>query len=264
MTPEDQSAPRGIRSRLRSGEVVFGTLAFEFHTYGLPDIVGAAGGDFVVLDLEATSLSMDRLGGVLRAARRTGVATIVRVPEITKTHVSRSLDAGAAGVMAPLVESGAAAERMSSLALYPPEGIRGAAFGISHDNYSTSDPNETMRRANLSTILIAQIESVAGIEQSRDIGSNEHVDVLWIGHNDLLNSLGLPNDRTHPTFVEAVDTVREACLVTGTALGGLASSPEDVRLMVEFGYRCISVMSDVRLFQQSLSAGIEAGKRAIK
>lgn len=253
----------GLRQKIQSGEVVLGTLSFEFHTFGLPEVIAKAGGDFVVIDLEATSLSMDRLGGILRAARHGGAAVVVRVPEMTKTHVGRCLDAGAGGIMAPMVESAAQAAEFVSLAKYPPAGRRGAAFGISHDDYDSSDPDATMQRANREIVLMAQIESRAGVDHAADIAAVDGIDVLWIGHNDLLNSLGLPNDRSHPEFLAAVERVRQACVVTGKALAGVAASPSDVTPMIAEGYRCLSLMSDVRLLQHAFSLGVKARGDAV-
>ena len=77
-------------------------------------------------------------------------------------------------------------------ARYPPEGRRGAAFGVAHDDYVGGDLAEKVRVANRELLLIAQVETAAGVENAEEIGAVDGIDVLWIGHYDLTASLGIP------------------------------------------------------------------------
>jgi len=141
---------------------------------------------------------------------------------------------------------------------YPPEGNRGVAFGIAHDDYKGGDMGALAKRENKETLVIVQTETAKSVENVDEILSVEGVDVAWIGQADMSTSLGIPGKYDHPAFLKAFDKILNACEKYGVALGFLPLSVEEAYRMVDKGVRCIGYSADIFLFLTSLKN--EVGK----
>ena len=137
-------------------------------------------------------------------------------------------------------------------------GRRGAAFTIAHDNYTGGDILDKMRSANREVLVIAQIETARGVENVDEIAAIEGIDVLWIGHFDLSNFLGVPGEFNHPRFLEAVDRVAGACWRHNKAGGFLVGSPEEAQQRLQQGFRCLAYGGDLWMYQQTLGSGLRS------
>src|SRR5262245_58049760 len=229
-----------VKRTLRAGGVALGTMVLEFATTGITRLTADAGADFLIFDLEHTGWSLETARTVLAAARPADFVPMVRVPATQYHFVARVLDLGALGVMVPMVESVEQARQIVQFAKYPPQGRRGTAFGIAHDDYRDGDVAAKIRSANQETLLIAQIETAPGLEQVEGIAAVEGLDVLWIGHFDLTTSLGIPGEFEHPRYREAVRRVLAACQRHGKAPGFMAASSEEGRALLGQGFRCLA------------------------
>jgi 2-dehydro-3-deoxyglucarate aldolase/4-hydroxy-2-oxoheptanedioate aldolase len=245
-----------VKHRLRDGGVAVGTMVFEFHTVGLPRIASAAGAEFVLLDMEHTGWSIETIKQLIATSRPVETVPLVRVPACEYHFIARVLDMGAMGVMVPMVETADQARKLVASAKYPPDGRRGAAFGIAHDAYVLGNVTETMQAANREQLLIAQIETRAGVENADAIAAVDGIDVLWIGQFDLSNSLGIPGQFDHPEFQAAVERVLAACRSHHKAAGYMALNAADGRTQIARGFRAIALSGDLWIYQQALSAGL--------
>jgi 2-keto-3-deoxy-L-rhamnonate aldolase RhmA len=252
--------PNPVKQALSSGGVAIGTLVFEFGTTGIGRMAAAAGADFVLFDMEHTGWSTETLRSLVATTRAADTVPQVRVPAVKKHMIARALDVGAMGIMAPMVESVEQARLLVSSAKYPPDGRRGAAFGVAHDDYTGGDVAEKMRSANSEVLLIALIETTAGLEHVDNIAAVDGIDVLWIGHFDLTNSLGIPAQFDHPLYLAAVERVLEASQRHGKATGFMVSGVEDGRAKLAQGFRCLGYWGDIWIYQDALRRGI-AGVR---
>ncbi len=251
--------PNTVRRALREGGTALGTMVFEFDTSGIARIAAAAGAEFVVFDQEHTGWGIDTIRGLLAGARAADVVPLVRVPATQYHFIARPLDAGASGVMVPMVESEEQARLVVSSAKYPPSGARGAAFGIAHDDYEASgDAVAAMQSANDETLIITQIETARGVENVEAIAAVEGVDVLWVGHNDLTNSMGIPGRFDHPDYLGAIDQILDACRRHGKATGIMATSVDEARAYLEQGFRCVAYWGDLWIYGQALAQGLTA------
>jgi 2-dehydro-3-deoxyglucarate aldolase/4-hydroxy-2-oxoheptanedioate aldolase len=160
--------------------------------------------------------------------------------------------------MVPMVESAAQAQAIVASAKYPPLGRRGAAFAVAHDDYAGGDIVAKIHTANSETLLIAQIETSAGVRHVDEIAAVEGIDVLWIGHFDLSNSLGIPGQFDHPQFHEAVAQVLQACRRHDKAPGFMASDVASGRKLFDQGFRMLAYGGDLWLYQTALRDGIAA------
>jgi 2-dehydro-3-deoxyglucarate aldolase/4-hydroxy-2-oxoheptanedioate aldolase len=256
--------PNSVKQRLARGEVVLGTFALEFSSTGLPRLMAEAGAEFAVFDMEHTAWSMETIRSLMAVTPRARMVPVVRVPATEYHFLSRVLDAGALGIMVPMVESKAQAERIVQSCKYPPQGRRGAAFTVAHDDYTAGDVAAKIASANAETLLIAQIETAAGLEQVGQIAAVPAIDVLWIGHFDLTNSLGIPGQFAHPEFQRAIERVVAATNQHGKAAGYLVSDVREAQLRLDQGFRCLAYQADLWLYQNALREGLEKVRAAVR
>jgi 2-keto-3-deoxy-L-rhamnonate aldolase RhmA len=251
-----------VKRRLGDGEVCVGTLAFEFATSGFPRIAAAAGADFVIFDQEHSGWTTDVMRMLLASSRAVEFVPLARVPTAQYHLIAPVLDLGAMGVMVPMVESVEQAELIVRSVKYPPVGRRGAAFGVAHDDYVPGDVLKKIASANDETLVIVQIESAAGLESVERIAAVPGVDVVWLGHFDLTNSMGIPAAFTDPRYLTAVQRIAKAAEQQGKAAGFMASSIDEAASMLKTGYRCLAYSGDIWIFGQALRDGIEGTRRA--
>jgi 2-dehydro-3-deoxyglucarate aldolase/4-hydroxy-2-oxoheptanedioate aldolase len=241
---------------LQAGHYAVGTMIFECNTPGLPTLLDAVGLDFIVFDMEHSGIDMGDIRATMAWSRAAAFTPIVRVPSADYHFLARVHDLGARGVMVPMVGTAAQAEAIVRACKYPPEGGRGAAFGVAHDDFRSGAVSATMAAANRNNLIIAQIETAQGVEHVAEIAAVPGIDVLWIGHFDLSLSLGVPGQFDHPRFIEAIDTVVAAALANGRPLGVLVSDPLAGRFWIERGFRIICYSGDIWLLQRALAEGV--------
>jgi 2-keto-3-deoxy-L-rhamnonate aldolase RhmA len=249
-----------VRNKLREGGVVYGIMAAEFFTPGFCQIAGNAGAEFVIFDMEHVAVGIDTLKAQMAFARRAGIEPLVRVPGILYHLVAPVLDAGAMGIMAPMVETRDQAQSLAQWCRYRPEGIRGLGFGVGHDDYRGGDVAATMREENERTLVIALVETAKGIANADEILSVSGVDVGWLGHFDLTDSMGIPAQFDRKEFNTSVATLFGACRKHGKAPGFLATSVEHAREWRAKGVRCICYGTDISVFQSALSEALRTLK----
>jgi 2-keto-3-deoxy-L-rhamnonate aldolase RhmA len=247
-----------VKQALQNGGVSLGTMVFEFPTTGIGRIAAEAGADFVIYDMEHTGWSIETIRGLMATTRAANTIPMVRVPATEYNLISRPLDVGAMGIMVPMVESAAQAQKIVDSGKYPPQGRRGAAFGVAHDDYTGGDIVAKINSANEEILLIAQIETMAGVENVDAIAAVEGIDVLWIGHFDLTNSLGIPGQFTHPAYLESVKKVLQAGEAHGKTGGFMAGDVATGRALLEQGFRAIAYSGDLWIYQQALRDGLAA------
>jgi 2-keto-3-deoxy-L-rhamnonate aldolase RhmA len=247
-------APSPVRQALQGGGLVVGTFVFEFATNGIGRLAAGAGAEFVVYDAEHTGWGWETLSRLIATTR--GAESYVRVPGTERSAISRALDVGARGVMVPMVESAEQATTIVSWATYPPRGVRGAAFGMAHDDYARAQNDAYMRWANDETMVLTQIETVRGLAAAEEIAAVDGVDVLWVGHYDLTNSMGIPGQFDHPDYLAALDRVANVAAAHGKYAGFMAGSPAEAAMLVERGFSILAYGGDLWVYQDALRDGI--------
>ena len=135
MTAAPSSPDLPLKQRLKNGHVPVGTMVFEFFVPGMAQMTRAVGADFLMYDTEHSGVDIEAIKAQCAACNGTGVVPLVRVPGFHYHFVARALDAGAHGIMMPMVADAEQARALVSWSRYPPLGRRGAAFGVAHDGY---------------------------------------------------------------------------------------------------------------------------------
>jgi 2-keto-3-deoxy-L-rhamnonate aldolase RhmA len=245
-----------VRERVLAGERVVGSMVFELFTPGLPAIAAAAGLDFLVLDTEHSGVGIDTLKTVLACGRGLPVELWVRVPEKSYAAVATVLDAGARGILVPMLETAEEARALVEWVRYRPEGKRGCAFGMAHDDYRAGDPVATMAEANRRNLVMGLIETRKGIENVEAIAAVPGLDVLWLGHFDLTNDLGITAQFQHPEFWAAVDGLVAAAKARGKVLAAADADLAYLGKLAARGFTMLGYGPDIAVLRNGWAAGV--------
>jgi 2-dehydro-3-deoxyglucarate aldolase/4-hydroxy-2-oxoheptanedioate aldolase len=246
-----------VKRKLARGETAVGTMMLEFATTGIARLAAGAGAEFAVFDMEHTGWSMETVRMLMATARAAGIVPLVRPPTAQYHFIARVLDVGAMGVVLPFVSTVEEARLVAASTKYPPAGRRGAAFSVAHDDYSGGDLREKMRSANDEILVVAQIETVEGLEAVEKIARVEGIDGLWIGQFDLTTSMGIPGDTKHPEFRSGARRILEACRGAGKFAGYGSLSLDEVRAARDDGFRFLVYTADLWIYQRALREGLE-------
>lgn len=228
-----------LRERLVSAQAVLLALV-NVPDPALVELAAHAGFDAVVIDAEHGPLGIRDIQEMVRAGDAAAVPTIARVPEATKEWVLRSLDAGAAGILAPQIDTAAAAREVVAECRYPPAGRRGAGFYARRYRYSLDRGAPVIAAANRETVAGVQIESVAAVEAAAEILATDGVDFAFVGPTDLSVDHGSV-DPLDPWVVDAISRVGAAGREAGIPLAVYAPTPQAGRKFAALGYRIIAV-----------------------
>jgi|SRR5713226_8763992 len=238
---------RRLKAAMAEGELVVGTMITDLWSPAIAPILAAADFDFFVLDMEHGPFGLEGLTAIALASRGANIAPIVRIPWHTRENVQRPLDAGAAGLLVPGVESREMIEQIGRWAKYAPDGERGVALRRAHTAYRQVDTVAYMAEANASTILVAQIETVRGVERIDEICTVPGVDGLLIGTNDLSQSLGVPGQISHSSVVQAIERVTTAGRARKLAVGIHLRDTASLRRWMAAGMRWMMLSTEVSL-----------------
>ncbi|MFY7961682.1 MAG: HpcH/HpaI aldolase family protein [Elsteraceae bacterium] len=241
-----------LRQRVLAGENVSGAMIFEFMTPGVAQMMALTGAEFALFDMEHTGAGFDALRAPFAACRGLPIKPMVRVPRGEYHFLSRALDLGAHGVMIPMVESAEEARAIVEHTHYPPVGRRGAGFGFAHDDYSSGAPADKVAALNARTLVIAQIETERGLADVEAIAATPGIDVLWLGHFDLTNFLGIPGQFDHPAYLDAIEKIVAAGKRHKKGLGFMAADANAARTYRKRGFNMIAAGPDAHI----LMAGV--------
>lgn len=245
----------------KAGEVPVGHMILEFGGRSIAQIVEGAGLDFAIIDTEHTGHSSHQVADLLTWFKATGVAPFVRIPQIHYHFIARTLDFGALGIMVPNVKTGAEAKAIVDAAKYAPLGSRGVMLGNANTDFKAVNPAEFLEYANNNTTIICQIESVEGMDNLEDIATTPGVDVLWVGHFDLTQSMGIPGQFHHPDFLAHLHKVVETANAHGLGAGIQPGSLAQAQEWMEIGYNVISYSGDFSVYAAALAEAVGGVRR---
>jgi 4-hydroxy-2-oxoheptanedioate aldolase len=235
--------------RLRRGETLIGSFLSTGSTISA-EIIGMAGFDFVILDLEHGMGSERDALAQLQALDHTPAAAIVRVESHERQRVHRVLDLGAHGIMFPRVNSAGEARACVASMRYPPDGVRGVAVMVRASGYGADFPG--YRDGTKSSLIsLIQIETAGAVADVDAIAAVEGVDVLFVGPMDLSTSLGVFRQYDHPKFVDAIDRTLAAAKRHNRTVAILISSPAEFRRYWDLGFRMITCGTDVSFLKSA-------------
>src|SRR5438046_3937677 len=236
-----------VKEKLERGEPALGAW-LSLPSVPAARIMARLGFDWLCVDMEHTAQNPALMADMVATIADAGTsAPIVRIPASGVEWCKWALDAGAWGVIVPMVNTREEAQRAVEFTKYPPRGTRsiGGAFGPY--GFGITDWPEYARTANDEIIVAVQIESAQAVQNLDDIISVPGIDVAFVGPNDLHAQLGLTpsTEGAEPEFVEAVERIKASARKHNVALGIFSKDGEAAAERVRQGFSMISVTSDI-------------------
>jgi 4-hydroxy-2-oxoheptanedioate aldolase len=239
-----------VKEKLRRGEVSFGTW-LAFGDLYATRLLARMGFDWLTLDIEHSAIDWSQATSIFGAIADAGCVPLGRVPEGSHHYIKRVLDAGAWGVVVPMVDTVEQAKTAIAAAYYPPVGNRSVGGGMHSMNFGATAA-DYYNQANDNILVILQTESPRGVENAEEIYSLPGVDAIFVGPNDLRFQMRAP-DGTFPTAEEheaMVQRVITAGKKVKCPTGIHSFDPQDALRRAEQGMRFIAVGSDLRFMSQ--------------
>ena len=235
-----------VKEKLIRGEPALGAW-LSFSSVATARVMARLGFDWLVVDMEHSAQSPILMADMVATIADAGTcAPIVRVPSNSVEWFKWALDAGAWGVVVPMVNSRAEAQRAVEFSKYPPLGNRSIGGIFGPYGFGTTDWPRYAQVANDEIIMIIQIESAQALQNLDEILAVPGIDVAFVGPNDLHAQLGLvpSSDGAEPAFVEALERVSVAAKKHHVALGIFSSDGKAAAARVRQGFQMISVTTD--------------------
>lgn len=252
-----------LKERIRSGRATIGSWITLGHV-GIAEIMANAGFDWLVVDLEHSVIAIDTAGDLIRVIDLCGVAPLVRLTSNHPDLIKRVMDAGAHGVVVPMVNCADDAARAIAAVHYAPEGVRGVGlaraqgYGVRFKEYFAWQKENA--------VVIVQIEHKDALDHLEEILTVPGVDGFIIGPYDLSCSMGIPGEFDHPDFIAAMERIRATGERLGVAAGLHIVEPDHDRLAQSLreGYRFIAYSVDIRLLDVGVRQGLQQFREIIR
>ena len=217
MPQQEAHISNRAKELLKAREPIRALNVFESLRPSVVSIVAQTGYDMVLVETEHILHNPETFTSFLVMARKAGLCPTVTIPEVSRTLVSRTLDAGALGICLSHSETPEQVDELVRWMKYPPIGERALAHGPNAD-YLIEDASAYCTQANEATMLVLKIESRLGLENAEAMISNEWVDGIVFGPGDLAADMGLHGQQDHPDLIDAMQAVAQIALNKGKAV----------------------------------------------
>jgi 2-keto-3-deoxy-L-rhamnonate aldolase RhmA len=241
-----------VKQKLAGGDPVLGVVCRSLSPV-VVELIGLSRFDFVWIDMEHTTADFTTVEQLCRAADAVGIETLVRVPDQNVSSIVRVLEAGAAIVNVPQVNSRSEAEAVVKAAKYHPLGNRGLCSSSRGNLYGfAGKPRDVFSAANRRVMTMVQIESQQGVESAPEICSVPDLDIIFIGMADLSQSFGCPGELAHPAVIQATRQVLAAIRQSGKAAAMLVEDADHAKSWMVEGVRMLCCGVDIPLIGAKL------------
>ncbi|WP_163323657.1 HpcH/HpaI aldolase family protein [Draconibacterium mangrovi] len=232
-----------LKEKLSKNELTIGSWITIGHT-SVIEILSHAGFDWLTIDLEHTTLDLTITQNLIASIQSYDMAALVRVSKNEEVIIKRVLDAGANGVIVPMVSNADDARKAVEFAKYPPVGKRGV--GLNRAQQYGYAFNEYKEWVDKNSVLIAQIEHIDGIHNIEEIIQTPGIDGVIIGPYDLSGSMGYPGEYERADVKTALEKFKAACQKNKKSMGFHVIDPDSMKLKekIEEGYNFIAFSTD--------------------
>jgi len=238
-----------LRNKFAQRQSVLGTFLLEFTGPAVVHCLADAGMDFALIDLEHGNQSTHDVETMIEAGLHAELAIFVRVPSVDRGLITRSLDAGAAGILVPAIRSMDQVHQVVEATKYKPIGRRGVHLFRGHTRHRPVETEKFLEEANRDLFTMIQIELVDALAIVDEIAATEGVDGLYVGPGDLGVDLGVPGQWGAPPIWEAIERTANACQVHGKIMGCHYDFPEHVPKLAKSGVQMFGYYCDIALFK---------------
>ncbi len=251
-TNQEPKTANQFKSRLANRDLLLGTMV----TLDSPEIVELLASldfEWLFIDGEHAPFSRDAIQRLVRAAGTT--PCLVRTPSGEESHIKNVLDCGAAGVIVPMVNSASQARDVVAATKYPPLGKRGV--GVSRAHGYGQKFQDYVDSANDETIVVVQAEHIEAVHNIESILKVPGIDCVLVGPYDLSASMGKIGQVDHEEVMDAINTIRDACLAVKMPLGYFGVSAAAIQPYIDQGFSLITAGVDTIHLAKSARVIIE-------
>jgi 2-keto-3-deoxy-L-rhamnonate aldolase RhmA len=252
-----------LREAIAAGRTTIGSWVTLAHP-GTAEVMAASGFDWLVIDVEHGGYDLETATALIRAmqAVQPSCQPLVRITQNDTLEIRRCLDAGAYGVIVPMINTREAAQQAVAAAHYPPKGVRG--YGFTRANRYGTEFAPHLEWAEREHTVVVQIEHVEAVEHIDEIVSVEGVDCAFVGPWDLSGSMGLPGQLDHPRVTSALERVVACCGEHGKAAGLLVTvpTPEAIAAASQRGFTFLALGVDALLLAHRCQEIVAAARQA--
>ncbi len=215
------------------------------------EIMARAGFDWLTVDMEHSAITLSQAQELIRVISLCGVCPLVRLSSNDAALAKRVMDAGAGGVIVPMVNSEAEARAAVESVKYPPEGRR--SVGMWRAQGYGPDFDEYVAAANRESLVLVQIEHAEAVARLQEILAVPGIDGLMVGPYDLSASMGLAGQLDHPDVLDALDRIAAAARARNIPAGlhVVRPSPDELLAKVAAGYRLLAYSVDFLLLGET-------------
>jgi 2-keto-3-deoxy-L-rhamnonate aldolase RhmA len=233
-----------LKGKLRNRERLFAGWVSYAHP-SITETIARAGFDFMFIDMEHSTISIEQGQRIIAASQSEGVPCIPRPVSHSNDYLKPLLESGADGMLIQMVETADQVEELIRLVKYPPVGRR--TYGVNRAQAYGFDFDEYINNWNKTSTFMLQVESIKGVENIEELLAYDEVDAVMIGPLDISGSLGVPGQTTHPLVIEASRKVIEACKRHGKSCGTQVAdaNPSSVNALFDLGYNYAILGSDL-------------------
>ncbi len=246
MRVDDNSKAATLKRRLADNELTIGSWVTLGHP-SIAEIMASAGFDWLVIDAEHSTIELSEIQSLIQAMDAHDCPAIVRLTSNDANQIKRVMDAGATGIMVPLINNAADAQAAVRHTYYPPKGTRGV--GLARAQGYGAGFKSYMEWLENHAVVIVMIEHIDAVENINEILDVPGVDAFIIGPYDLSASMGMPGEISHPEVQKAIARVCEAGLAHNKT-GGLHVVEPDLDALyrlIDSGYRFMGYGLDIRM-----------------
>lgn len=232
-----------LKEKLKNNELTMGTWISIGHPV-VVEILSTAGFDWLTIDMEHNAIDNSMMQILISTIQSKDKAALVRVSKNEEVAIKHALDAGADGIIVPLVNSGKDARQAVTFTKYPPEGKRGV--GLSRAQKYGTGFGEYKTWLDKHVVIVAQVEHIDAVNNILEIISTPGIDAIIIGPYDLSGSLGFPGEYNRPEVVNALKKVENVCLEKNFPMGYHIVPPnlDLLKSTLEKGYKFIAMSTD--------------------
>jgi 4-hydroxy-2-oxoheptanedioate aldolase len=236
-------ALRDLKAMWKRGIPSFGPVV-GLSAIGICEILGYAGFDYCVIDLEHGAINLETAENMVRATDAAGIASIIRVADNRPELISQALDLGASGVHVPTISTREEAQKAVWASKFFPLGGRGVNPAVRASRYS-ADQRVYFDKANMETIIVLAIEGTQGVANIGEILKVKGIDAVFVGPYDLSQSLGVVGQVTHPKVVDKIREIVALSKEANVAVGVFSDTPEGAKEWIKQGvlYCCLGLVS---------------------
>lgn len=240
-----------VKQKLRDGQASFGTW-LSLGNLHATRVLARSGFEWLTLDMEHSAIDWSQAATIFAAVADAGCVPLARVPEGDHYCIKRVLDAGAWGIVVPMVDTVEQAKIAIAAAKYPPQGNRSVGGGMHSLNFAAS-AGDYYQRANDEILVVLQTESPTGVENAEAIYSLPGCDAIFVGPNDLRFNMRLadgtmPTPEAHEAMIQRVIAAGKK---VGTPTGIHAMDPHSALERAKQGMQFIAVASDLKMLSDS-------------